>query len=489
MCGFFFALTPGQISNKKLKKAAYFLQKRGPNRHSIYRYQINNNCHLTASHYLLDVSGLATPQPVVITEPDGNPRFLLLFNGEVYNFKAISPEAKSDTEALVIALREFGNINFSKIDGEYAIVIYDFKGKSVIVATDSFLTKPVSAGWSNDRTIFGVASYPSALESIGVNQLAYATPNSVIYFQSSNPLEWRLPKPAPNISNTTYKYSLDQVVNNYDQWEERFLESVSKRANHGSLPIFVPLSSGYDSGAICLALNILGIDYRTITINSAEDQLVLARRLEVNNSASGSCVEHISLPPLAPLECESIRRRIKRDCQPFEFIHSNQTLLDDDGSIGAFRVAKTARKRGWQVCLSGCGADELISDYGFNGKKHYPHSQFGGLFPDSLAGFFPWAKFYEDTMRSYLFKDELIFGVFGIEGRYPFLDQSLTQEFLSLAAPLKNRAYKAPIAHFLEKHAYPFEEGVKRGFSPQAVSVENRRKRLRQWLSTKLKNH
>lgn len=487
MCGFFFAITPEQLSDTKVRRATSFIQKRGPDNDQVYRAVIGKNRYLVSSHYLLNVSGQTALQPLIVSDESAMPRYLILFNGEIYNYSALSPRASSDTEALAQLLEAKGSIPFNDTDGEYAIFVYDFQNNRATIATDQFMTKPVSVGWSDDKSIFGVASYPSALEAIGASCVSYSTPNCLVSFDIDNPSEWSLPSGSPDINKETYHYSLDQYVNDYESWEAEFLESVSKRATHGSLPFFVPLSSGYDSGAICLALNILGIDYRTITIDSGEDQLVLARRLEINNSGSGSCVEHISLPPLSPRECESIRRRIKRNCQPFEFIHSNQTLLDDDGSIGAFRVAETAQRRGWHVCLSGCGADEIISDYGFNGVKHYPHSQFGGLFPDSLHGFFPWDKFYEDSMRSYLFKDELIFGVFGIEGRYPFLDQRLTQEFLSLVVPLKNRAYKAPIAHFLEKYAYPFEEGAKRGFTPQAKIVQSRRKQLKQWLSTKMR--
>lgn len=486
MCGFFFAITPQRLSDGKVSRATRFIQRRGPDKNQVYRAIVDNNQHLVSSHYLLNVSGQTALQPIIVSDQSNKPIYLILFNGEIYNYRGLSTSANSDTEVLSQLLEAKGLIPFDKIDGEYAILIYDFVHNRVTIATDQFMTKPVYVGWSLDGSVFGVASYPSALEAIGATKVAYSTPNSVINFEIANPSEWSLPAASPGIDSETYHYSLVQHVNHYDLWEERFLQSVSKRAKHGSLPIFVPLSSGYDSGAICLALNILRIDYRTITINSAENQLILARRLEINSSESGSCVEHILLPPLSAQECESIRCMIKRNCQPFEFIHSNQTLLDDDGSIGAFRVAETARRRGWQVCLSGCGADEIISDYGFDGTKHYPHSQFGGLFPESLHGFFPWGKFYADTMRSYLFKDELIFGVFGIEGRYPFLDQQLTQEFLSLAAPLKNRAYKAPIMHFLEKYSYPFEPGAKRGFSPQAPAVQSRRRRLIQWLSAKL---
>ena len=143
----------------------------------------------------------------------------------------------------------------------------------------------------------------------------------------------------------------------------------------------------------------------------------------------------------------------------------------DGGDLGAFHIAERAKRDGFSVGLSGSGADEIISDYGFDGTPFYSHSQFGGKFPQEIKGFFPWDKFYGDTQRSYLFKEELIFGHFGIESRYPFLDKDVVQEFLSLDPDWKNRQYKGPIASFLDKHAYPYESSVKRGFNVQRESI------------------
>ena len=112
-----------------------------------------------------------------------------------------------------------------------------------------------------------------------------------------------------------------------------------------------------------------------------------------------------------------------------------------------------------------------MSDYGFAGEKFYYHSEFGGLFPEDLASIFPWKKFYGDTQRSYLFKDEYILGSHGIEGRYPFLDWNVVQEFLWLTAGLKNNSYKGAIEAFLKQNDYPYEPLKKRGFAPRSQPV------------------
>ena len=46
-----------------------------------------------------------------------------------------------------------------------------------------------------------------------------------------------------------------------------------------------------------------------------------------------------------------------------------------------------------KIILSGQGADEIFSDYGFRGKKFYKPSNFGGLFPDDLSEIFLWNSF------------------------------------------------------------------------------------------------
>jgi len=356
-----------------------------------------------------------------------------------------------------------------RLDGEYAIVIYDQHSDQLHVAADQFLTKPLAVAFCVETGAFGVASYPSALEALGFKSPFYFEPNSYAEFKLADPLSWA---DSTQISKQrqTRDYSLKQYETSFDAWEQAFLSSVRKRASHGTLPLFVPLSSGYDSGAICLALNLLGLPYSTITVDAQEHSGIIQQRIAINRT--GSCRRAIKVRAISARGRQSIRNAIAEDCEPFQYMHENITLLDDDGSLGAYRVAQVAKKEGTYVCLSGCGADEIISDYGYNGEKFYLHSEFGGLFPDELEGFFPWKKVYGDSMRSYLFKDELIFGLFGIEGRYPFLDPIVVQAFLNLTPALKNSNYKAPIAAFLRRHCYPFEPGVKRGFSPSRADFK-----------------
>jgi asparagine synthetase B (glutamine-hydrolysing) len=139
-------------------------------------------------------------------------------------------------------------------------------------------------------------------------------------------------------------------------------------------------------------------------------------------------------------------------------------LIDDGGSNGLSIVCRQASSEGIKIYLSGSGADEIFSDYGFGGNKIFHHSNFGGLYPKDLSTIFPWNSFYGSTMESYLAKEEYVSGAYGLEGRYPFLDREVVQEFLWLSTDLKNSIYKNVLDNYLTMHNYPFQRGVKTGF-------------------------
>ena len=65
-----------------------------------------------------------------------------------------------------------------------------------------------------------------------------------------------------------------------------------------------------------------------------------------------------------------------------------------------------AKKDGCRVYLSGQGSDEIICDYGFDGKKAkgFLHSTFSGRFPHNLESIFPWENFFGGTQQEFLQK-------------------------------------------------------------------------------------
>ena len=222
--------------------------------------------------------------------------------------------------------------------------------------------------------------------------------------------------------------------------------------------MFVGMSSGYDSGAIACELHRQGVPFKAYSIDNNENDTVLTERL-----SRLSATERFKM---TAQEFDQWYSELLNNCEDFAY---DDGVLDydikrDQASMGLAAICSRARQEGRRIYFSGQGADEIISDYGWQGRKIFKHSGFGGLFPDRLEGFWPWHSFWDGTQIQYLNKEEYVAGHFGIETRYPFLDRDLVQEFLWLKSDLKNLNYKSALHEYLTRRLWPFSTGEKLGF-------------------------
>ena len=452
--------TREKIGKDALNAANFHARFRGPDKTVIKQETSRDGRQLTFLHNLLDISGTTCPQPLC-GGSQGN-RVWLMFNGEIYNYKSIA-DVNCDTQCLMPAFRRFGESMGSELDGEFAIAIYDENKNECFIFTDPFLTKPLYIGKNSDASDFAVSTCASALQRLGFPRVDMVKPNSTYH------ITFEKGTADISIKSPVFKFDIKQHITSYENWIQAFSDSVKKRSLHGAHRPMVFLSSGYDSGGICVALNELGISYDTFSILAGENSGLLKNRIRINKRAS--CAKAYLYDGISSRVWRNLAQDICRNVEPFVYQHEDspgivRSVQDDGGAVGANFICRKAREKKKFVNLSGSGADEILSDYGYGGQKFYSHSEFGGLFPEDLNGFFPWKKFYGDTQRSYLFKDEFILGRNGIEGRYPYLDKRVVQEFLWLDSNLKNKSYKAPLSELLKRSNYPFEPMKKCGFDP-----------------------
>lgn len=452
MCGFLLEVAHKDSSRKlsEFQSASKHIRVRGPDQIN-YSVLQNQDLLVYACHALLDISGQSISQPIIDAGTSSS-LLLCLFNGELYDF-----HQQGTPDSLSVASLFINNQLDASLDGEYAIAVYDATLQTLNIFTDEFMTKPLFYAVSNENKSIAVSSYKSALIQLGYSLVNECKPHQSVVLDAT----------IPKVSTTerTPYFSLDtNSPTTLERASSCFLQSIYKRClSTGDKPVFVPLSSGYDSGAICCALNLLDIPYHTFTVRGNENDAVINHRIDINRRAS--CLSHTDLKGLRSSSFHKRRTLLEDTCEHFEYSHTSMSLYSDNGAIGLSIIAEEAMSKGLKVCLSGCGADELFSDYGFNGTKYFEHSEFGGLFPERLSGFFPWKKVYGDTMRDYLMKEEYILGAYGLEGRYPFLDLSLVQSFLDLPSKSKNMHYKSFIYDLLVQNDYPIEVNQKRGFS------------------------
>jgi asparagine synthetase B (glutamine-hydrolysing) len=432
MCSF---LLTNKSINGELTHINHFMQLRGPDS--------TNTVHahgLTFVHNLLSITGEFTPQPFV----SSHDQIYCIYNGQIYNYAEFG-EYASDGQCLIPLYQKYGEEFVRKLDGEFALVLVDMVRDRMIVSSDVFATKPCWIAIESDK--FAVASYASALTRMGFASPVKIPPNTTHVYALS---ELRL-----MATSTVFSFDLRQHKNTYNDWVRAFSASIEKRTRHLREKPFLCLSSGYDSGAIACEMKNQGVPFKAYTIQSHEDVSVLKARykLHPNHELMGMSLWSYVQGQMEVQTCGDT------------FVYKGYDYKMDQAAAGLSHIFRHARSEGYKINFSGHGADEIISDYGMGGKKIYDSvSQFGGVFPEQLEPVFPYQNFFDGTMIQYLNKEEYVGGAYGIETRYPFLDTQLVQEFLWLAASLKNACYKAPIEHYLASHQYPFDANRKVGF-------------------------
>jgi len=440
MCSFLF--TDKKVND--FDHTNHYMKFRGPD--STNSIQVNE---YTIAHNILSITGEFTPQPFV----DHDDEIVCVYNGQIYNYDDFG-DYGSDGECIIPTYKKFGERGFVTLDGEFAIVLADFKNNLLHLVTDPFATKPLWYGIEGKR--IAVASYESAVKSLGIRATKLDA-NTILTLNLET-------KEFIN-KIATYEFVLNQFNDSFNGWIKAFENSIIKRTRNIREKVFIGLSSGYDSGGIASELNRQNIPYKAYSVVGNENQDILNKRFQTFNS--NSCGEYLqdnrwAYKDYINKNVEEFKYRIYSSSSDYnEF---NTRLQDDNGSCGLSMICDHARKEGHKIYLSGSGSDEIFSDYGFGGEKKFAHSNFGGLFPEDLSTIFPWASFYGSTMVSYLAKEEYVAGSYGIETRYPYLDKYVVQEFLSLTHTLKNSKYKSVLDEYLTRSNYPFEKNIKRGF-------------------------
>lgn len=265
---------------------------------------------------------------------------------------------------------------------------------------------------------------------------------------------------------SVHEFDLRQFKTSTADWQSAFRRAVWKRIAASNHPVFVGLSSGYDSGALHLALEseapAHAANYFTVAAEELP-HLIKERLSNFNKSVARAFKISLSLQ-----DFQHEVNWLHAWSEPSKYSRSNWaggSVQEDGAAAGLSAIFRLCRTAGILVYISGAGADEIISDYGFAGKKFFPHSSFGGLFPKDLSSLFPWRSVFLGTQRDYLMKEEVVAGSHGLEARYPFLDRTVVQEFLWLSQEVKNELYKRPVHDFLTSLGYPLDLGNKDGFA------------------------
>src|SRR6266516_1527048 len=116
---------------------------------------------------IIDLVGGAQPLNV---EEDGRPVAVIVYNGEVYNFKQLRTElqargqrfrTRSDTEVVLRSYLEWGPDFAKRLEGIFAFAIWDLRREEIVLVRDRLGVKPLFYTRLPEGVLFG--SEPKAL--------------------------------------------------------------------------------------------------------------------------------------------------------------------------------------------------------------------------------------------------------------------------------------------------------------------------------------
>ena len=385
MCGITGFLCNGSLrkedSRSVLQHMTDAIRHRGPDADGLWQ---SADGRVNLGHRRLSILDLSPTGAQPMASPDG--RYVLIFNGEIYNFSELRAELEaagqrfrgtSDTEVLLNGIQQWGvKAILPRLNGMFAFALWDAQERQLTLARDRFGEKPLYYAWHNGVLLFGSelkammqhGAFRREIEPAGLARLIsfgyVGTPQSI--FAGVNKLrggcflETRLGA-APGAPQAYWdpeemlaaRGSVSLTMSDAEAIDrlDAMLRVAVKKRMVADVPLGAFLSGGIDSSTVVALMQAqTSRPVKTFTIgfwesdyNEAKDAAKVARHLQTEHHefylSSSECIETIMrLPEIYD--------------EPFA----------DSSQIPTTLVAEFTRRH-VTVALSGDAGDEFFGGY------------------------------------------------------------------------------------------------------------------------------
>ena len=376
MCGILAYISEKEIKNNKISKIKNLMRCRGPDDQSYKKISFGKkNLHLFHSRLSIQDLNKRSNQPYIFKD------YILIFNGEIYNFKELKKrlnkkfQTLSDTEVILYYYNLYKDKCFELFEGMWSIVIYDTKKEKIIVSRDRFGEKPLLFYKKNDEIILSSQiSYIN--EILNTNQkfnskkintfLNYGYKsvfkNNETFFNNINHIEKStiitIEKTLKVLKKKYWKLKTDKGIEKLSLKEhisntKKLLINAIDLRLVSDVPISLNLSGGIDSGAICsIASKILGKKLETFSLIDSDDRYNETELIKATAKDCGVKNNLIKLNKNVNF-FDLLKKSIEYNNYPLF------TLTD----LIQYYLSSFVKKRGFKVSLSGAGADEIYGGY------------------------------------------------------------------------------------------------------------------------------
>ncbi|BFT75373.1 asparagine synthase (glutamine-hydrolyzing) [Paenibacillus sp. P36] len=351
MCGFLFTNKPN-ISKDDFLVGLKEIEHRGPDK---------TLCYYETSSYKLGHNRLAildidsrSDQPFFSDDR----RYVLVFNGEIYNYKELASQfnidmrTSSDTEVILNLYIRFGHKMLNWLNGMFSFVILDMEEKKFFVARDRLGVKPLYFYSEGNNFIFSseISSIIKLIGSVQIDEVAIRQYKMMRSFFNNRTIYKNIKSfPAAHYmeSGKLEKYwelNLEPKISPSDEELRQLIESAIQYRMISDVSIGSYLSGGLDSSIVTILSGVR--DSWTVgfeSFNEFQWSSLVAKQYDmkhhqiiINNE------EFIALT----------KEIIQKTKEPISV--PNEVLL--------YKMTKEVKKKN-TVILSGEGADELFFGY------------------------------------------------------------------------------------------------------------------------------
>ncbi|WP_339606812.1 asparagine synthase (glutamine-hydrolyzing) [uncultured Roseivirga sp.] len=393
MCGILGSFSKNTFSEveKNLKIGIDELRHRGPNDTGKEFFELSEGV-LALGHTRLSIIDLTEGGHQPMASSDG--RFVIVFNGEIYNYKELREElilsnhvfvSNSDTEVLIASWRQWGEQCLNRLKGMFSFVLFDRDLEHLICSRDAFGIKPFFYSLKDSEFFFGsevralnklISTKPKVNQQMVFDYLAFGGYDNSenTFFENIHhllpgylmrlsfgkklqveKLRWWKPTIGENRN-----LSFDQAAG---KLREMFLDSVRLHLR-SDVPVGAALSGGLDSSAVVCAMRYLepNMPIHTFTYVAEDSKINEEKWADVVNDHVGAIPHKISLGS----------SDLWSDLD--DMICSQGEPFVGTSIYAQYSIFRSARENGVVVTLDGQGADEMLAGY-----SGYPEFRYRSL--------------------------------------------------------------------------------------------------------------
>lgn len=304
--------------------------------------------------------------------PDG--RSLLVWNGEIYNYKEIKNlliqmgitfVTKSDSEVVLHIIRAFGVKGLEKLHGMFALIFVDLTEKSVLVARDRNGEKPLYYAQNPDTLI--LSSECSSIQNIKPSEIDTRQFESYFFLRApkvgntffKGTHEWKPERYSKILSHSTFHFdpipSQSKLSSEptFDTFKESLTDSVINQF-HADVPVGIQLSGGADSSLLyALWYKETGTPLPSFTIQVEQKY---RKKYSDGDSAIRFAKQFLSNHHLVVIDQTTFWENWD------DYLKSVDQPIGDSAGFLTWMIGKEAKKS-VKVLISGAGADEVWGGY------------------------------------------------------------------------------------------------------------------------------